>query len=258
MKKILILLLFVSIARSQEIRDRNIEIGIYGILGQANHTAELIDDDIDELDYCCPAFENGSGFAWELGLLFEYPLSKYFAVSTRVSLRDISGTLEFVESLDEVNVNGVPQIGQSTHYLENDLLSAGIALFFDYEPIYHLNLSTGFRFATLMTSDFNYYERVTKPNNAIFKEEGTKNRNQQSGEFLNTSSYLSLELALSYSISLDEIDKNLITPQIYYSYGLSDLISDAPWRVNFIGFGIAYQFNIIRSSSKTSSPISPN
>lgn len=259
MNKITIVLLIFNLSLySQEIRNRNIEFGGFGTLGGSNHNANLLDDDIENLNYCCPQFEDGSGFAWEVGLYFEYPLNKYLAISLRPSIRDISGILEFQEDLEEVNVNGVPQRGTSSHFLETSLLTGGFSLFLDFEPFYHLNISSGIRYAALLTADFDYYERITRPVNAIFKEEGRKTRNEQSDEFTNTQSLLSLEFSMSYSIPLDDLHKNLIIPEFYYSYGLTDILSNSEWKVNYWCLGIGYRFNLIGSQGENASPIAPD
>lgn len=244
---------------SQEIRKRTIELGTYGLLGNNIHNSKLIDEDLEELNYCCPNFLEGSGFGWEIGLYAEFPINKYFAISLRPSIRDLSGTLEFNERLDRVNVNGVPQIGESKHTLETRLLSGGTSLFIDYEPIYLLSISTGLRAATIFTNDFDYVERVTKPSNAIFREEGRKTRNPQSGEFEDISPFLlSLEFSIAYSIPLDETHNNFLTPEIYYSKMLSNVLTDSEWKIDFFAFGISYRFNLLNRTNKNTSPLEPN
>lgn len=260
-KYILLILLFnicfLDSFSQEEIRKRSFELGAFGFIGSSNFNANLDDERVEEFDCCNPTFKSGDGFVWEVGLYLEQPLNKFFALAARPSIRDLGGELVYIEK-EVVNVTGVPQNGEFTHTLDFDNISPGLSLLLDFEPIYMFSFSFGARYSLILDIPYKYSERITKPSTAIIRETGTKTRNEQSGNFNDLNpGYLSLEGGISYSFSIDELDRKMITAELFYSHGMTNLLSDLDWKVNIFGFGLAYRFNLTKMKSNSASPLNP-
>ncbi|MDC1067952.1 hypothetical protein OAQ99_02195 [Candidatus Kapabacteria bacterium] len=244
---------------SQEIKKNTSSIGIFGIIGNSNHSSNIIDDDLPELNYCCPNFKKGNGFSWEFGASIRLPITRDISLNVRPSIRDISGILTNKESLERVNVNGKPEVGFSNHTLDTQILTGGMTFLLSYEPIYLININLGLRYSYILNAGFSYKESIVSPANAIFVENGTKTRNRQDGNFSNLNKHLfSTEMSISYGIPLNNQESKLIVPEIYYSIGMSDLIKNIDWNIDFLGIGLSYIYKFRNKTNLNSSPIKPD
>ncbi|MBL7975444.1 MAG: OmpA family protein, partial [Candidatus Kapabacteria bacterium] len=106
-----------------------------------------------------------------------------------------------------------------------------------------LQTNIGFGFGFVLSPTFVQKEQILSPSSAVFSN-GSKLRNQRSGSLpLATSLLPSLQLGVSYRISVSTSNKWHLVPSVSYSPTLGNIISSAPWTVQSYRAGIAIEYS---------------
>ena len=196
---------------------------------------------------CCPEFTDGTGMGFSAGFLFEYPLSDRFFLSGRLGYFDRSGEFEYDETSNRTVVydyqNDTDVQGTFRHTLETTLGMIAFEPGINYRIWQGLFAHAGAQVGFInLTNDHTHSEQIIEPAVGVF-ETGTDTRLQSEGEIDDLSSIsLGVYGGLSYEIPLDKNSEFILAPEIFYTYGLTDVVQDYEWKAHALRFGLAFKY----------------
>ncbi len=257
MKKVVLfviasLLCLQSALLSRDNPDLNTEdsYGLYSHFGLNTHIADF--DKLTGIPNCCPQFESGVGTGLSIGALFETHIDKNLFLNLRASYSSFDGLL-VKEETTHVIVDGNHQQGAFEHTMDGVLRDIGLEPMISYGITNELRLSAGFRIGYQTVSEFDQKEEISKPSDggtfadADGNDTGLRVRNDTSGAIPNASSVILYALAgLSYDLPLNSSKSLLLSPEIYYYFGLNSYVSDVNWRCGSLRGGAAIKYRPVR------------
>lgn len=231
-------------------------IGIYGATGLNSHSVDF--SKLLGTPNCCSGFETGSGIGLNIGMIFQYPITKSFELDFRASILDLGADLISTQQIpiSDLDNSNSTDIAETEHLIATNISSFGLNVGVNYYPIQYLYLHGGAFVGLLLNGDFEQEERLTRPSNrGVFKDTGTRKRNEISGEIpeLNGLSTF-LNFGVGYSLLLNERGTFLLVPEVSINIGMNN-INSQQWKVNQITFGLALMFNSL--SREYDNPINP-
>lgn len=249
MRTLLTFTLFLSIAlctplplHAQEVesvRDHP-AYGGFAHLNLNTHTADF--RALPGTPSCCPLYESGDGTGFSFGLLYELPLAERLRLALRVAYADHSATLETDEATLVSGPTG-PVAGIIRHSIDASVASLGLEPLLGYRLWKGLSFWGGFHAGYLMQTTYEQQEQLVEPADMGTFENGLRTRNPQSGDIPDASSLHSGLLAgVSYSLPLNETGTLSLVPEIFYSYAITDVITDLDWRANALRAGLALKY----------------
>ena len=264
MKLIYLITLFITVFCANLIAQTTTEyldvkkyaIGIYGATSINSHTPDFAK--LIGTPNCCSGFESGSGIGLNIGMIFQYPLSKNLELDLRASVLDLGADLLSTQQIPISNLDNSNSgdIAVTEHLISSSISSFGLNAGINYYPIQYLYIHGGGYLGYVVNGTFEQEERLTQPSNrGVFKDTGTRKRNEIHGDIpeLNSLSAF-LNFGVGYSLLLNDRGTFLLVPEISFNLGLSN-INSQPWKVNQITFGLALMYNSL--SREYDSPISP-
>lgn len=227
---------------------------IHGVLD--HHAANF--GKFNDVAFCCP--DNFSNKQWQLGVgaalggLLELPLTsdnKLF-LDIRLGGQFHKGTLtQQQESLFNDN-NNIAQKGAFNYSISTKIGGIGLSLMPSYHLSHRLSLHAGITAQYLVFGTFNQVESVDYPTSAYFYKETdgsySKERHKASGSIPELQSFqLSGIAGLSYEIPANAKGTTLLTPEIFYSYGITQvsgaLTNRNSWKMNGLYAGISLRYS---------------
>ena len=142
-----------------------------------------------------------------------------------------------------VIIDGNSQTGTIQHYLDINYLTVGIQPAIKYRIFDELYLGVG---AGLSVSGYKYFhqkeEIIEPPDRGTFKD-STRIRNDYRGNLKSVNLFqLSVNAGLSYDIFLNRRKSIVLSPEIFYSYLLTPVISGIKWNINSFMAGVAVKY----------------
>lgn len=264
MKHIYLITLFVSVFCGNILAQNSMEyldikqyaIGIFGATGLNSHSPDFAK--LLGTPNCCSGFESGSGIGLNIGMIFQYPISRKFELDLRASVLDLGADLISTQQIPISNLDNSNSgdIAETEHLISASISSFGLNAGVNYFPIEYLYIHGGGFLGYVVNGKFEQVERLTKPSNrGVFKDTGTRKRNELSGDIPELNSLSSfLNLGVGYSLLLNERGTFLLVPEISFNLGLNN-INSQPWKVNQLTFGLALMYNSL--SREYDNPINP-
>ena len=249
MKKLILILvlcfsygILLAEANPLEPEKSKIEAG-YGIFGNLNYNFHSPNfNRIAGISSCCPKFGEGDGFGFSVGLTYIFPIFNKFYVDLRGGLFTFDGKIEGNE-YTTVNLDGEDVRGLFKNTIESSLISVGIEPMIGYNFWDNFLLKAGFHIGYLIKNDYKHYEEILEPSLGTF-ENAQRTRLNTSGELPNKSSLeYSLIAGISYDLALNSEKTFILTPEAYYSLGLSSIHKEEEWKVNTLRFGLALRYS---------------
>lgn len=264
MQLILLITLLISVSFANIFAKDNIDyldvkkyaIGIYGATGLNSHSVDF--SKLIGTPNCCSGFESGTGIGLNIGMVFQYPITAKLELDLRASFLDLGADLisnQKIPISDIDNPNSI-DFAETEHLISASIKSFGLGVGVNYYPLQYLYVHGGGYVGYLVNGNFDQEERLTQPSNrGVFKDTGTRKRNQIKGEIpeLNSLSTF-LNFGVGYSLLLNDRGTFLLVPEISFNFGLNN-INSQPWKVNQITFGLALMFNSL--SREYDNPINP-
>jgi len=136
---------------------------------------------------------------------------------------------------------GIPAV--FTHTVEADILSVNIEPAVQYEIVQQLYAHVGISAGLLMTTQYSQIEVITVPESGTFPN-GERSRNEVTDEPIPGASSVvaGLVAGISYDLPLNRDQSVFISPELYYNYGLTNLVDGLDWSVNQVRFGVAVKW----------------
>lgn len=192
---------------------------------------------------CNPGFTSGYGSGIGVGGLFELPLNDkdlFLSIRLGYTLRNAELTTE--EKIGNALDKGITAPRVTNIMVEHSLTSKLSSIDLEPQLIYTLfdnfRASLGIKGAYLLTKTFSQKESIIKPNNIVFDDTKTIERNvYEEQEIPGVKSFLTyLTFGVSYDIRLKS--GFVIAPEIRYELPLYNL-TDVSWKPAAFNFGVA-------------------
>lgn len=196
----------------------------------------------DEVPSCCPKYTEGSGNGLTLGLAYSIPLAKRWSLAFRGAYSSQSGTLKTQERQSVSSASNQTVTGIIEHSIETTLATLNVEPMVAYSAIDNLKVHFGGRLGVTVTKDYVQTEFLSAPSNLTF-ENKSRTRNLYSGEIPGTNTLqASLLMGVSYEIPLTIAGTVNLSPEIFYNFGLTSLVSGLNWNVNQLRVGVSINY----------------
>ncbi|MCO5251975.1 MAG: OmpA family protein [Candidatus Kapabacteria bacterium] len=220
--------------------------GVYGGINPNFHSAQFTN--LPGIPNCCPRFESGSGLGYNFGVLYEHRLGKEFSLGVRLGLHSLSGTLSAEEETTVITPTG-PLNGMFEHTVESGFMNVGLEPALIYSPTPRFNISLGMRVGQNLTYTFNQVETIIQPEGVgtFMDEDGNdtrkRTRNEFEGDLPDANTFqMALFSGLSYEMPLNTDNTMRIVPELFYYFGLSDMVKETDWTVNSLRLSVAIKY----------------
>ncbi len=203
---------------------------------------------------CCPLYESGSGTGFSFGLLYELPLAERLRLALRAAYVDHSGELETEEAMLVSGPDG-PVAGTIRHSIDASIASFGLEPLLGYQLWKELSLWAGFHAGSVLTRTYEQQEELVEPADMGTFENGLRIRNLQDGDIPDASSlHAALLAGLSYSLPLNDAGTLSLVPEVFYSYAVTDVVTDLDWRAHALRAGLAIKYAPLPSKEEELPP----
>lgn len=213
--------------------------GISGAYNMNSHTTDF--RKFEGIPNCCPKFESGDGSGFTFGAFYDMFFSKMIGLQLRGDYSTKDGLLETVETTT-LGLQGEKVNSEFVHSVDVKLASIGFNPLLDLR-LGDFSISVGPRVGYYFTQDYHQKETVADER-AVFLDNLSTTRNDSAGVIPN-GEMTSLELVagLRFEFPLTPSRSVLIAPEVFYNYGLTEVVSDFPWKVNTIRAGVSVIFS---------------
>jgi outer membrane protein OmpA-like peptidoglycan-associated protein/opacity protein-like surface antigen len=241
--------------------------GVFGQFAYNMHRAAFAK--LPGVPTCCPQFTDAVSNSYALGALFDIPINNVFGFSLRASYTPTPVSFYAIDTKYlTTNIDGTGKKDSTRHYLNANLQNVGLEALFTIKPFNTsvrnddgFTILLGARAGYILQSDFKQYEKTSNDGIAFANERGEDIgtvRNEYSGTLPSVNSYaISLMGGLAWEIPLNAKRTVYITPEVFYSFPLTPVISSSAlngsWSVHQIRAGIALKFAPERKVIDTSS-----
>ncbi len=233
----------------------NSKYGVYGGINLNFHTAQFTN--LPGIPNCCPRFESGSGLGYNFGVLYEHRLGKEFSLGVRLGLHSLSGTLTAEEETTVITPTG-PLDGVFEHTVESGFMNVGLEPALIYSPAPRFSISLGMRAGQNLTYTFKQVETIVQPEGVgtFMDEDGNdtrkRTRNEFDGDLPDANTFqLALFSGLGYEMPLNSDNTMRLVPELFYYYGLSDMVKETDWTVNSLRLSVAIKYAPLSKPVKT-------
>ncbi len=236
-----ILLSYLAVAQ-----DTTYQTGLYKLFGGYSiyqHNPDF--KRIPGVPNCCPQFnKEESGKGYYFGIAYELPMSFGFNIGIRASYDYFEADLQ-VDEPTIVRIGNLAVTGFFTHYLSTEFTMINFEPYLKYNLWKGLNIIGGGFIAPYISKKYSQYEKIKSPKTGIFTETGKNVRNEKSGDIKTSFSavYGGLNIGISYDLPLNSDNSLILAPEIYYNYGLTDLIDSSTWKANNIKLGLSIAYS---------------
>ncbi|MBK9246593.1 MAG: OmpA family protein [Ignavibacteria bacterium] len=215
----------------------------------------------NDVAFCCPdnfsdvSLQSGIGLG--IGGLLEFPLSadNKWIMDLRLGVQYHTATLSQQQStIFNDNLNGNIAINGSFDYtISSKTANASLLVMPGYRITNRMSFMVGLKTDYLFLKSFSQAETVTSPSNAFFYNTSdasySKERNTISGDIPSVNELqLSGIAGLSYEIAANLNGSTLISPEVFYSFGITSLSSalrnEGSWRMSGLYAGVALRYSI--------------
>ncbi|MCX7735791.1 MAG: hypothetical protein N2319_03665 [Candidatus Kapabacteria bacterium] len=104
----------------------------------------------------------------------------------------------------------------------------------------------------LIQKDYEQKETIIEPmDRGVFVDTDRRTRNESSGEIKQTNSVnAGINFGANLNLPLNKQKSLIISPEIFYYMGLSELVKDRIWKINNLSFGLALKYSPLPSKPK--------
>lgn len=247
MKKATVIILILTNLLSLKAQDfANQKFGVFFGGNYNIHSANF--QRLPGLPNCCPRFEDGSGFGFNGGILFENKiLGDNLWIGARLGILSLNGIL-LKEEPTTVIVSGVPTAGAFEHKVEGKFLNIGLEPNIIYNPTESFNVFAGMRFGINASKEYSQVETIVKPAGVgtFLDSNGNDSFKRTRNEFTSDSNAISFQMGIfagvSYELPINRDNTLRLVPEISYYLALTDLVENTVWKANALRFGVAIKY----------------
>ncbi len=223
----------------------------YGLFGGINlnmHTSDF--HTLPGYPICCPHFLTGKGTGFTVGALAEFNLSDLFFLGVRGSYTAYDALLSEKENTTFIMNGTAYKDGEFEYRIDSKLGNAGLDVMLGVRLFAGLALHVGGRAGLNISGTFDQVEELTNPSSGatfidpVTKEDShSRTRNKFSGDIPDLNSFqASLLGGISYDLPLNSEGSLWLSPEVFYSFGLTDIVKDSNWKANSLRLGLAVKY----------------
>ncbi|MFN8359461.1 MAG: outer membrane beta-barrel protein [Candidatus Kapaibacterium sp.] len=192
---------------------------------------------------CCPQYSDGSGNAPSFGAAFSLPVGRSLLAEMHIGLEMLNGTMT-AQQTQIIDNNGVAT-GLFEHKIDTRISMLTFEPMAKYLLWNSLAVHGGLSIGTLLRATYSQSETLLAPSDITF-ENDSRVRNKRDGTIAQTSTLQAgLTAGLSYDFPINAEGSLAVTPQLFYTFGLTNIIStNDTWKINSLraALGITYSF----------------
>lgn len=215
------------------------QIGMSADLNMVMHNGDFI---LPQAPTCCVGYTSATSFGPAISAFIRQEVTKTFRLTLRGTFASYNGTFETDEN---IFVSGATE-GVTRHSLEANMSWLGGEFLVDIRVFDPLRLMLGASAGIMSQPTFTQQESLIVPGTGTF-ENGRRVRNETINAELTglSSPQLGAVVGLGYDIPLTENHSVVLTPEILYTIGLSDIVEGQDWKANMlrVGASIALSLN---------------
>jgi len=230
----------ILISKETEIKEQY-KFGLFGGYSFNFHNADF--RFLPGVPNCCPHFESGSGNGFLIGALADYLIDERFFLELRAGYNYFDGTLTETEATTVLIADLLTE-GEFEHSVTGKFSNIFLEPMLGINVIENLKFLIGPKLGITSLHDFSQYEKIIKPADiGVFPDTKTRFRNDTSGSISDASSIqLSFSLGLSYELPLNRTKTFSILPEIFFDFGLNNLVKNTDWKSNALHSGISIKY----------------
>lgn len=218
------------------------EAGVNIIAGPNLEYTKL--ESVNNQDYFYNEEDSQMGFHYGLGAYYNYYLERDYYIGLKAAYRHQNTT--FLEYEPEViNIEGQAVDGEFEHYFDYTLESLNLMLAGGYRLNQRFALELGLLYS-MPLSDYQIHskETIVKPVDAgVFKEEGTRIRNDKQYSSPSVSSKIGASIGFNGLFPMNKSETVFLKPSISYSYMFTDNLENlSSWKTDFIDLSVGVSF----------------
>ena len=246
------------IAAQDTKNDERISYGIWGSINSNTHNTDF--KSLSECPSCSPGYNDGQGIGYGLGATIDVPYSSNWYLSGKVFFKTLNAELIRKEPIYVVQPSVLPNgsidytrvLGEFEHSMDTKFSIIGIEPAVKYNIYKDFFLSVGLPSSLIISSEYSQIEKITKPNSGTFMDDigndtYSRERNKSTGEIKSANSiYFGADFSLSYQLQLSANDEWALEPNISYTLGLTNLVTEKAvnhWYANSLGLGVALKYS---------------
>ncbi len=206
---------------------------------------------LPEVPNCCPRFNDGKGSGNSFGFLYELPLPFSLGLGLRISFSSIGAKLVSTENTI-VKVDTSISQGVFEHTIDTKINVLNINPYLIFKPFNFLNIIFGGYAGYLIQKDYEQKETIIEPKDrGVFVDTEKRTRNESSGEIMQSNSVnAGINFGANLNFPLNKERSFMISPEIFYFKGLSELVKTRFWKINNLCFGIAFKYSPLPTKPK--------
>lgn len=242
LRYIIILLGLIASVYAQDTTDLQPRIRLFGAYNMFRHTPDFAH--LPEVPNCCSRFTSqGDGVGYNLGIAYELPLPYRLFLGLKASLLFFDARLEAFEN--SIVSDGTQFVsGDIKHSLDADFVNLKIESYLRMYIIDGFSVTAGGFMAPFLSKKYKQQESIISPKSAVFKDSGTNIRNRKSGDIPGDMGVWSgLSFGFAYDLPINANRTFIITPDVSYSIGLSDIADSTSWKANSLSFGLSLAYS---------------
>ena len=214
------------------------QIGVAAHGGYLMHEAKF---QLPQAPMCCTPYENSSSATLSISILLRQEITKSVRLNVRGTFMPHTGS--FTQDQSIFVTGGTNGLTRSTLSTSITYLAAEALL--DFRVADPFRLLAGMAFGSFSGASFSQKEELITPSTGTF-ETGRRTRNETTGQELRgvSTSQLGLVVGLGYDIPMTENHSVVITPEVLYTAGLTDVLTGVNWRTNTLRLGATVGFSL--------------
>mgnify|MGYP001627148876 CR=1 FL=1 len=208
-----------------------LQMGLGVNLGMAQHSGAFT---LPQAPTCCTSYDGATSFGPALSLFIRQEITKHVRLTLRGTYTLYDGSFTTTENIFVTNaVEGTVE-----HSLDASMGWIGGELLADIRVINPLRLMVGGSLGTYAQPTFSQKESLLNPTLGTF-ENGRRVRNETQNATIEniTSPALGLVFGVGVDIPVTSNHSVVITPEILYTVGLTDIVQGEAWRANLLRVG---------------------
>ncbi len=241
-----LLVVFSSFAQPSSSRE-TIRVGFIGDYASNKYEADFLDLPICPV--CThPNFQGDISSGFRTGVFMRLPLADRFSIDLALTYSDQSGGLSYAQS------NTIPLTNGTVVKLADGVLRTDIntkITTFDIEPRVNYRLLRSVRVSAGVGFGFVIESTYDKKQNIIVSKEydawpdPPRTKIISSGDIPDMRKIApSLSFGIGYDFSFGSIHPLLVTPELAYSFGLTNVVPGIDWKINVLRAGVSVSFPV--------------
>lgn len=199
---------------------------------------------VDSQTYFYGEEEFQTGFHYGLGGYYNYYFDRDYYLGLKASYLHLNTTFREYEP-EVINIDGQAVDGEFEHYFDYNIETINLTLGGGYRLSQRFAVEVGILY-TSPISDYQIHskETIVKPVDAgVFKEEGTRIRNEQRFSIPSSSSKFGASLGLNGLFPMNKSETIFLKPSLSYSYIFSENLDNlTSWKTDFVDLSIGVSF----------------